>query len=78
MIWPDKDRLFKLARDSATAGAETFRFEIKTDQSRAVNASFGAKLKGLGLELGGEYKRWEDLTFSVEARFASRTTNTTD
>jgi len=69
LIWPDRDPLFKLARDAAGAGARTFRFGIKTDQSRSVNATVGASLKDLGLNIGGDYKHWEDLTFTVDARF---------
>ena len=63
--------MFKLARDAASAGAETFHFGIKTSKSPSVNAEIAAKLSGLNFSLGGDYKRWEDLTFTVDATFPS-------
>ncbi|SEO59957.1 hypothetical protein [Trujillonella endophytica] len=69
LIWPDRDPMFKLMRTSADAGAEQFHFGIKTEQSTSVNAGAAVKLKDLGLSLGGEYKRYEDLAFTVDATF---------
>jgi hypothetical protein len=76
LIWPRHDPLFKLAHDVATARSREFRFGITTEQSRSVNAAAGADLRVLGLSLGGDYKRWEDIIFTVEARFDPR--NATD
>lgn len=70
LIWPDRDPMFKLMRTSADAGAETFHFGIRTEQSASVNAAAAVKLKDVGFNLGGEYKRWEDLAFTVDASFA--------
>ncbi len=73
LIWPDRDPMFKLMRTSAAAGAEEFHVGIKTERSTSVNASAAVKLKDLGLSLGGEYKRYEDLAFTVEATFTTST-----
>ncbi|MGY1651756.1 hypothetical protein [Geodermatophilus sp. SYSU D01119] len=70
LIWPGRDPMFKLMRTSADAGAEQFHFGIKTEQSASVNAGAAVKLRELGLSLGGEYKRYEDLAFTVDATFA--------
>ncbi|MEO6711950.1 MAG: hypothetical protein ABIM89_00810 [Mycobacteriales bacterium] len=70
LIWPGNDPMFKLVRDAARAGAETFHFGLKAQQSNSVNGRAAVKIKGLGLGLGGDYKRWEDLTFTVDAAFA--------
>lgn len=71
LIWPARDPMFKLAHTVAQAGAETFHFGIKTEQSATVNAAAAVKLKSLNFSLGGDYKRWEDLTFTVDATFPS-------
>ncbi|CCH89529.1 protein of unknown function [Modestobacter italicus] len=70
LIWPDRDPMFKLMRTAADAGAEQFHFGIKTEQSTSVNAGAALQLQDLGFSLGGEYKRWEDLAFTVDATFA--------
>ncbi|MGY1618176.1 hypothetical protein ACI797_15665 [Geodermatophilus sp. SYSU D00691] len=70
LTWPDRDPTFKLMRTSAEAGAERFHFGIQTEQSTSVNASAAAKLKDVGFNLGGDYKRYEDLAFTVDATFA--------
>jgi hypothetical protein len=68
LIWPRADPVFKLAHDAATG--TTFHFGMKGRQSSSVSAEAGARLeKQLGFHLGGEYKRWEDLTFTVDASF---------
>lgn len=70
LIWPSQDAMFKLAHDAAQSGAETFHFGLKAEQSGSVNAQAAVKLqKDLRLGLGGEYKRWEDLNFTVDAKF---------
>lgn len=70
LIWPTRDPMFKLASDAANAGAATFHFGIKHEQSRSVNAGIAASLeKDLNLGIGGEYKRWEDLVFTADASF---------
>ena len=70
LLWPSQDPMFKLARDAAQAGADTFHFGLKAAESGSVNARAAVKLqKELGLGLGGEYKRWEDLSFTVDAAF---------
>lgn len=72
LIWPGRDPMFKLARDTAQAGAQTFHFGLKTEQSGSVNARAAVTLeKELRLGLGGEYKRWEDLSLTVDATFGS-------
>ncbi len=71
LIWPTRDGMFKLAHEAAAAGAGTFHFGLKAEQSGSVNARAAVKLqKELHLGLGGEYKRWEDLSFTVDATFA--------
>jgi hypothetical protein len=70
LIWPVADPMFKLARDAARARAATFHFRIKAEQSSSVNAEAAVGFqKDLNLGLGGEYKRWEDLRFTVNASF---------
>lgn len=70
LIWPTRDPMFKLASDAADAGASTFHFGIKHEQSRSVNAGIAAALEtDLNLGIGGEYKRWEDLAFTADASF---------
>jgi hypothetical protein len=70
LIWPSRDAMFRLARDAAHAGAATFHFGLRAEQSGSVNAQAAAKFqKDLHLGLGGEYKRWEDLSFTVDAAF---------
>ncbi|WP_456881898.1 hypothetical protein [Geodermatophilus sp. SYSU D00779] len=73
LIWPDRDPMFKLMRTSADAGAEEFHVGIKTERSASVNASAAVKLRDLGFSLGGEYKRYEDLAFTVDATFTTST-----
>ncbi len=70
LIWPARDPMFRLIRTTADAGAETFHFGIRTEQSASVNAAAAVKLMDVGFNLGGEYKRWEDLAFTVDASFA--------
>lgn len=72
LIWPGHDPMFKLVNTAASAGAETFHFGIKTEQSASINGSAAVKLSNLGFSLGGDYKRWEDLTFTVDATFPSQ------
>ena len=70
LIWPSRDPMFKLAHDAAQAGAKTFHFGLKAGDSGSVNARAAVKMqKDLHLGLGGEYKRWEDLGFTVDATF---------
>ena len=70
LLWPSQDPMFKLARDAAQAGADEFHFGLHAEQSGSVNAQAALKLqKDLRLGLGGEYKRWEDLIFTVDATF---------
>lgn len=73
LSWPGQDPMFKLARDAAQAGAGEFHFGLRAEQSGSVNAEAALKIqKELRLGLGGEYKRWEDLTFTVDASFGER------
>lgn len=73
LIWPGRDPMFKLAHDSAQAGADTFHFGLQAEQSGSVNATAAVRIqKELGLGLGGEYKRWENLNFTVDAAFGAR------
>ncbi|MFS0704458.1 hypothetical protein AB6N23_08050 [Cellulomonas sp. 179-A 9B4 NHS] len=68
LIWPTADPVFRLAREAANG--DTFHFGMKGQRSASVSLDVGAHLeKSLGLHLGGEYKRWEDLTFTVDATF---------
>ena len=70
LIWPHRDPMFKLAHAAAQAGAGTFHFGLKAGESGSVNARAAVKFqKELNLSLGGEYKRWEDLGFTVDATF---------
>lgn len=72
LIWPERDPMFKLANDAALAGAETFHFGLKTEQSGSVNAQAAVRLQDdLRLGLGGDYKRWEDLSLTVDATFGN-------
>lgn len=73
LIWPGQDHMFILAHDAALAGAHTFHFGLKAGQTGSVNAEAAVRIKNdLGLGLGGEYKRWEDLNFTVDATFPNR------
>jgi len=73
LIWPGRDAMFKLAYDAAHAGAEAFHFGLQAEDSGSVNARAAVKFqKELRLGLGGEYKRWEDLSFTVDAAFGER------
>lgn len=75
LIWPGRDAMFKLAYDTAHAGAETFHFGLQAAESGSVNARAAVKFqKELHLGLGGEYKRWEDLSFTVDAAFGEHRT----
>lgn len=69
LVWPNNDPLFKLARESASAGVKTFKVGMATNQTNSVNAEVAATIPKFGLSAGGTYKRWEDLTFVVQARF---------
>ena len=70
LIWPGRDAMFKLAHDAAQSGADTFHFGLRAEESGSVNAKAAVKIqKELQLGLGGEYKRWEDLSFTVDATF---------
>lgn len=71
LAWPHHDPMFRLVRDAAAAGAAKFHFGIAAESSGTVNAEAAVKLVGdLGVSLGGEYKRWEDLAFTVDAAFS--------
>lgn len=71
LFWPQHDPMFRLVRDAAAAGAAKFHFGIAAESSGTVNAAAALKLVGdLGVSLGGEYKRWEDLSFTADATFA--------
>lgn len=69
LVWPYKDKLFQLAAESAFAGARDLHFSVSSGTQRGVNAEAAVKLKGVGLDLGGEYKRWEDVHFTLDAKF---------
>lgn len=70
LAWPAHDPMFRLVRDAAASGASTFHFGIAAESSGTVNAAAALKLVGdLGISLGREYKRWEDLSFTVDATF---------
>lgn len=62
--------MITMAGDAARAGAETFHFGMTNEQGGSVNAKapFGFK-KELGLNLGGDYRSWENPSLVVEAAF---------
>ena len=76
MVWFEYEPMWQqLAQSRVKFGLKNFSLSIQYEDDFGVNAGLKATVKGVGLDLGGNFEDYQSTVWKMEGKFAKTNTN---